>query len=81
MSAASFLTLLRKALVECCGLTTAQASMYGKHGGRVGALEELRRCGAPAELRQQVGDWMSRTVALSYLQLNPGAQFDVLAQM
>ena len=81
MSSATFLTLLRKALVECCGLTPSQAAMYGKHGGRVGGLEELRRCGAPEELRQQVGDWMSREVALSYLQLNPGAQFDVLARI
>ena len=78
MSTSSFRTLLRLSLVECCGLSWAQAKMFGTHSPRIGAMEELRKCGVPAELRQQLGAWMSQTVALSYLQLNPAAQFDVL---
>ena len=81
MSTKSFLTLLRTALMECCGLSETQAAMFGNHGARIGALDELRKCGVPEELRQQIGDWMSHEVALSYLQLNPCAQFDVLSQM
>ena len=78
MSTSSFRTLLRLALVECCALSHAQAKLFGTHSPRLGAMEELRKCGVPAELRQQLGAWMSQAVALSYLQLNPAAQFDVL---
>ena len=78
MSTSSFRTLLRLALVECCGLSADQAKLFGTHGPRLGSMEELRKCGVPAELRQQLGAWMSQSVALSYLQLNPSAQFDVL---
>ena len=78
MSTDTLRSLLRRALVECCGLTHAQAAEFGTHSPRVGAMEELRKCGVPAELRQQLGDWMSERVALSYLQLNPLAQFDIL---
>ena len=78
MSTSSFRYLLRFALVQCCGLSWANAKMFGTHSPRSGSLEELRKCGVPAELRQQLGAWMSQAVALSYLQLNPGAQFDVL---
>ena len=78
MSTSSFRYLLRFALVKCCGLSWAQAKLFGTHSPRIGAMEELRKCGVPSELRQQLGAWMSQAVALSYLQLNPSAQFDVL---
>ena len=78
MSTDTLRTLLRRALVECCGLTLEQAAEFGTHSPRIGAMEELRKCGVPAELRQQLGDWMSERVALTYLQLNPLAQFDIL---
>ena len=81
MSTVSLRFLMRKALVECCGLTQDQANRFGTHSPRVGAIEELRRCGAPAELRQQMGSWMSHEVALTYLQLHPKAQFDILQAM
>ena len=81
MSTSSLRFLLRKALVECCGLTVAQAAQFGTHSPRIGGIEELRKCGVPAELRQQMGAWMSRDVALTYLQLNPKAQFDILQKM
>ena len=78
MSPNSFRTILRNALVECCDLSSARAALFGTHSPRIGAVEELRRCGVPQELRQQLGGWMSRSVALSYLQLDAGAQFDIL---
>ena len=81
MSTSSFRELLRSALVECCALSRAQAKLFGTHSPRIGAMEELRKCGVPSELRQQLGAWMSQTVALSYLQLNPAAQFDVLSSI
>ena len=81
MSPDTLRTLLRRALMECCGLSWEQAKEFGTHSPRIGAMEELRKCGVPAELRQQLGDWMSQQVALSYLQLNPTAQFDVLQHL
>ena len=81
MFTASFRTLLRQALVECCNLTEAQAAQFGTHSPRIGSVEELRKCGVSAELRRQLGGWMSQAVALSYMQLDPKAQFDVLEQL
>ena len=70
--------LLRQALVECCGLTAQQAAMFGTHSIKNGATEALRASGVDSETRRQLGDWMSPEVALSYLQLTPGAQFSLL---
>ena len=81
MSTKSFRTILRQALVECCGLSAAQASRYGTHCFRLAAMELLRKRGVPAELRQQLGDWMSPKVALRYLQLDAASQFDILEQI
>jgi len=71
-------TLLRQALVECCGLTDVQAKEFGTHCIRVGAIEILRQRGVPADLRQQLGGWMSAASALGYLQLPVNAQFNLL---
>ena len=79
MSAKTLRSLIRRALVECCGLTPTQSDRYGTHSPRNGTVEELRKCGVPSELRQQLGHWMSKQVALSYMQLNPAAQFDILS--
>ena len=81
MSTASYRQLIRQALVECCNLTEQQAAQFGTHSPRIGSVEELRKCGVPAELRQQLGGWMSHSVALSYMQLDHKAQFDVLEQI
>ena len=78
MSSGSFRFLLRKALCECCHLSPQQAAQFGTHGMRIAGLEVLRRQGVSAEIRQQIGDWMSAPVALQYLQLPPSAQFDLL---
>ena len=51
--------------------------MFGTHSIKNGATEALRANGADSETRRQLGDWMSPQVALSYLQLSPGAQFSL----
>ena len=78
MSTDTLRALLRRALVECCGLTHEQAAEFDTNSPRIGVMEELMKCGVPDELRQQLGNWMSERVALSYLQLNPLAKFDIL---
>ena len=81
MDVGSFRTLLRQAITECCGVPVHLAAEYGTHSPRLGAVELLRKHNVPAELRQQMGQWMSQSVALRYLQLPAGEQFDVLHAM
>ena len=81
MSVDSFRQVLRLALVQCCGLSPLQARQFGTHSLRVGAMELLRRRGVPAEIRQQLGGWMSAASALGYLQLPVAAQFGMLRRI
>ena len=81
MSVDSFRLILRVALTQCCNLSEAQASHFGTHSLRIGAMELLRSRGVPAEIRQQLGGWMSATSALGYLQLPVAAQFGVLRRI
>ena len=81
MSVQSFRKLIRLALVECCGLSPQQASHFGTHSLRIGAMEILRSKGVPAELRQQLGGWISAVSALGYLQLPVTAQFNILGKI
>ena len=78
MSTEEYRDLIRVALQDCCGLSADQANNYGTHSLKIGAVELLRSRGVGQELRQQLGGWMSSAVALKYLQLNPGIQFDIL---
>ena len=78
MSVDSLRLLLRQALTECCSLRPDQAAHYGTHSMRIGAVEYLRSVGVPAEVRQQLGGWMSASSALGYLQLPVSAQFNIL---
>ena len=72
---------MRQALVDCCQLSREQAAQYITHSFRVGAVRFLRRRGVPAEVRQQLGGWMSADAALDYLQLPVAAQFNVLGEI
>jgi hypothetical protein len=78
MSPNSFRTLIRLAMTECCNFSAAQAKEFGTHSCRLAAMELMRKNGVPAELRQQMGDWMSEQVALRYLQLDTNAQFNII---
>ena len=78
MQVASFRKLLRQSIVECCDVPAEIAQEYGTHSPRLGAIQLLRKQNVPAELRQQMGQWMSKKVALRYLQLSPSEQFDIL---
>ena len=59
ISTDTFRLLFRLALTECCSLSKAQAYKFGTHSFRLAAMELMRQRGVPAELRQQMGDWMS----------------------
>ena len=80
MSTSSFRNLFRSALQECCAFSKPQAGEFGTHSFRLAAMEMMRKRGMSAELRQQMGDWMSEQVALRYLQLDTRAQFNIIEQ-
>ena len=81
MSVDSLRSLLRQALVLCCRLSTRQAREFGTHSLRIAAVELLRAKGVSADLRQQLGGWMSSSSALRYLQLPVNAQFAILRRI
>ena len=81
MSVDSLRVLVRQALTECCRLSPQQAAHFGTHSLRIGAIELLRAKGVPAEIRQQLGGWMSAASALGYLQLPVEAQFNMLRRI
>ena len=59
--------LLCQVLVECCGLTDQQVTMFGSHSIKNGIIETLLVSGVDSEIRRQLDDWMSPAVTLSYL--------------
>jgi hypothetical protein len=81
MSVTAFRKFIRLALVECCELSPDQAKQFGTHSLRIGAVELLRHKGVPANIRQQLGGWMSASSAIGYLQLPVGAQFNLLRRV
>ena len=48
---------MRKALVECCGLTTASAAKYSTNMCKRGGVNIMERAGASESQRQRVEEW------------------------
>ena len=69
---------IRKACMECCGIDLRLAKEFGTHSIKIGSVEYLRSKGVPEELRRQLGGWMSKKVALHYLQLSPASKLNIL---
>ena len=69
---------VRTACVECCGIDPMLAKELGTHSIKIGSIEYLRSKGVPEELRRQLGGWMSKKVALHYLQLTPASKLNIL---
>ena len=61
--------------MEFCDINIKLVEEFGT---KIGSIEYLGSKGVPEELRRQLGGWMSETVALTYLQLNPNAQFEII---
>ena len=78
MNVDDFREWIRKAYMECCGIDLSIAKEIGTHSIKIGSIEFLRAKGVPEELRRQLGGWMSKEVALHYLQLSSASKLDVL---
>ena len=81
MSSASLLRLMRKALVEVCGLSPSQASRFTVHSLRVGGINYYRSLGVSTELRAQLADHLSLQSNLRYLRMNPTDQIKILTSI
>ena len=71
MSGASFLRLMRRAIVQICGLSRTQASMFTLHSLRVGGINYLRQLGVHIGLRAKVASHKSIVTARMYDRLLP----------
>jgi hypothetical protein len=52
-----WLRKMRKALVECCGLTTTAAAKYGSHMCKRGGITAMERAGASKSQRKRAAGW------------------------
>lgn len=79
MSTESFVKLVRIALMECCGLSSDQASKFRNHSLRVGGLNYCRSVlGLGPEERQLLGGWASRSSSLQYIRRSPAEMLKIL---
>ena len=77
MSNSSFISALRKALVEVCGLSVEQAKLFAGHSLRVGGSNYMRKLGVEDEVHRLVGDWASLVSSTGYYSLSSCEQFAV----
>ena len=71
MSTASFLRLLRMALMQVCGLSRSQAKMFTLHSLRVGGINYMRQLGVDIGLRAKVATHKSLVTARMYDRMLP----------
>ena len=81
MSSASLLRLIRRALVEVCGLSPEQAKRFSVHSLRVGGINYYRSLGVSTELRAQLADHLSLQSNLRYLRMAPTDQLKILSSI
>ena len=63
-----YLTRFRKALEVCCGLTRAQAAIYGTQSMRRGGANRMWKAGKSKEDRMKAAQWKTPEMDLVYLQ-------------
>ena len=63
-----FLTAVRRALVVCCGLSKAQAKLFGLQSMRRGGNTFLFKTGASKERRLRKGFWKTPAMDAEYIQ-------------
>ena len=77
VSTTSVRNALRKALVEVCGLTPAQAKLFSGHSMRVGGSNFMRKLGVADEVHRLMGGWASLASSRGYFQLPATEQFEI----
>ena len=77
MSTASFVRLMKRALMEVCQVDVEEAKLYGGHSLRVGGSNFMRWLGVDEDVHRSLGGWAVLTSAKEYMQLAPTEQFRV----
>ena len=78
LSTSSLRVLMRQALVECCGISSAQAARFTPHSLRVAGINLYRRMGVPLSLRAQIAGHASIESNRRYLRLSGPEQLQQL---
>ena len=81
LSQASLVTLLRKALVQVCGLSERQASRFTVHSLRVGGINYYKRIGVSIGMRAKIASHKSLVTSRKYLRLLPVEKLVELSTM
>ena len=81
LSSDSFLLLLRRALMEVCGLSAQQALRFTLHSLRVGGINYYKRLGVSIGMRAQIASHKSLQTSRRYLRLLPHERLSELARM
>lgn len=75
MSTASFVRLMKRALVEVCHVGDEEVKLYGGHSLRVGGSNFMRWLGIDENVHRSLGGWAVLSSAKEYMQLAPAEQF------
>ena len=81
LSRTSMVFLMRKALVEVCGVSEASARRFTAHSLRVGGINNYRRMGVSLGMCAQIASHKSLTTSRTYLRLLPVERLDELRSM
>ena len=81
MSQASFVTLMRHALVQVCGMSERSARRFTIHSVRVGGINYYKRIGVPIGMRAIIASHKSLVTSRKYLRLLPAERLDELSTM
>ena len=77
MSTSSFVTLMKKALHELCGVEEEELRLYGGHSLRVGGSNFMRWLGVSEDVHKAMGGWAQLISAKEYMQRTPAEQFQM----
>ena len=81
LSQSSFVTLMRSALVQVCGLSQNTASRFTIHSVRVGGINYYKRIGVPIGMRAKIASHKSLVTSRKYLRLLPVERLSELSDM
>ena len=81
LSQSSFVTLMRMALVEVCGISQRSAHRFTIHSVRVGGINYYKRIGIPIGIRAIIASHKSLVTSRQYLRLLPVERLHELGNM
>ena len=81
LSQGSFVTLMRQALMQVCGMSEANAKRFTLHSLRVGGINYYKRIGVPIRNRAAMASHKSIETSRGYLRMLPSEQIREIARV